>query len=192
MPAPDATAQPVRIAFTLTADDLLDGLTEAHRVVRRPWYLRRPFLYALGLVIGVGLASADDPPSFGGSWARLVGLVVGLVVALGVAHLLLRLMNPAKLTHRWSARQLVRGNPMLAQPLTATVTDDGIQVASAAAESAVRWSQYPFHGETPKSFVLLASDRMGASALVLPKRAMGESDVAGLRALLAAHTRRLG
>ncbi|MFG2056767.1 YcxB family protein [Micromonospora sp. NPDC048930] len=185
------TAQPVRIEFTLTADDLLDGLTEAHRVVRRPWYLRRPFLYALGLVIGVGIAAGGDPPSFGGSWLPVVGLVVVLVVALGVAHLLLRLMNPVKLTYRWSARQLVRGNPMLAQPLAATVSDDGIRVASATGESAVRWSQYPFHGETPKSFVLLASDRTGASVLVLPKRVMGESDVAGLRALLAAHSRLL-
>ncbi|MFE9691498.1 YcxB family protein [Micromonospora sp. NPDC005806] len=191
MAAPDATTQPVRIEYTVTAHDLLDGLTEAHRVVRRPWYLRRPFLYALGVVIGVGIAAAGDPPS-SDSWLALVGLAAVVLVAVGVAHLLLRLMNPVKLTYRWSARQLVRGNPMLAQPLSAAVGDDGIQLASATGESAVRWTQYPFHSETPKSFVLLASNRIGATVLVLPKRAMGESDVAGLQALLAAHTRRLG
>ncbi|SCL20605.1 hypothetical protein GA0070624_2047 [Micromonospora rhizosphaerae] len=190
----DATAQPVLLEFTLTADDLLDGLTAAHRVIRRPWYLRwlAPLL-TLGIVLVVALKSAlsgDLTPTVGVALAILAMFM--LLFSVGLTLLFRRRLNPARLTYRWSSRQLIQGNPMLARPLRVSVGEAGVHIAGATGETRTAWSQYPYHLETARSFALLASDRLGAAVLVLPKRAMGETDAAGLRALLAAHTRRLG
>ncbi|MFU8870331.1 YcxB family protein [Micromonospora sp. SL4-19] len=193
MSAFDATAPAqVRAEYTLTVDDLIDGGVAANRVARRPWYLRRPFGYVVGVVVGLAIVVSGGPPATGDRWLSAAVLAVVVVVALGVAYLVLRLLDPAKLTLRWTSRQLIRGNPQLAHPLRAAVGDDGIHVASATGDTTARWAQYPYHVETPRSFVLLASDRIGTTVFVLPKRVLEETDVAALRALLAAHTRPLG
>lgn len=194
MSADAPAAQPVLLEYTLTPDDLVDGLTAAHRVVRRPWYLRQlaPLVtVAVVLVVVAKTALAGDgTPTM---WIALaVAVAIVLLLTAGMSRLLRRLADPAKLTYRWSARQMIRGNPGLAQPLRVAVGAGGLHIVAAGGETTARWAQHPYHVETPRSFVLLASDRLGASVLVLPKRAMGETDAAGLRALLSAHTGRLG
>ncbi|MFR9778882.1 hypothetical protein ACL02O_22880 [Micromonospora sp. MS34] len=188
------TAEPVRLEYTLAADDLLDGLTAAHRVVQRPWYLRHlNLLIVAGVVLFFVAKTALSGDTSATSWIALaVASVVVLLLTVLMTWLFRRVADPAKLTYRWSSRQLIRGNPMLAQPLRVVVGADGVQVASAAGETTARWTQHPYHVETAKSVALLASDRIGAAVLVLPKRAMGKGDLTVLRALLAAHTRRLG
>jgi hypothetical protein len=85
----------------------------------------------------------------------------------------------------------MRGNPALSQPIQATVTDAGVNVSNGQSMTNWGWPQYPVHTETDQSFVLLASDRRGGAVLVLPKRGLAAADLASLRALLSAHSRRL-
>lgn len=187
-----ATTEPVTLDYTLTSDDLADAMGAAHRVVRRPWYLRRSVLLPAGGVLGLVIAVARGANDFDAAWMLAVFLAVVLVLGLGLAYLVLRLVDPARLTHRWTARQMVRGNPALAHPIRTTVGATGLHVVGAAGETTVGWAQYPFHVETADSFALLASERLGAVVLPLPKRGLAGADPELLRALLAAHTRRLG
>jgi hypothetical protein len=97
-----------------------------------------------------------------------------------------------RLLYRPAVSQLLRANPTLSQPMTAAVSPAGIKTTTAGAELAVSWGQYPYHAETERVFALFASDRLGGAVLVLPKRGLNGVDPQPLRALLAAHSRRLG
>ncbi|GAA4565087.1 hypothetical protein GCM10023176_12390 [Micromonospora coerulea] len=186
------TTGPIELRYTLTADDLLDGVTAQRRGVRRPWMAALVAVAPLvGLAIGfvraeVWEVSADAAPAIA---AVSVVLLLGSVgFGLLLYWLLLRLLPRS--VYRWQVRLILRGNPWLSQPIRTTVTDTGIHASNAAGESRSSWSQYPLYAETDQSFVLLASKGIGAMALVLPKRGLGGEDAARLRTLLDTHCHR--
>jgi hypothetical protein len=191
MPAETAaTADPVALHYTLGVDDLLDGFTAQRRAMRRPWYVRWLSTLAVAgvfLVITVRLAVSGDM-----TVAAAVALAVLFLICAGLSIVLRRVMDGTRLVHRLTARQMIRGNPGLSQPMQTSITVGGVHLATAAGQSTLSWTQHPLHVESERSFVLLASERPGAAVLVLPKRGVGDGDLPRLRALLAAHTARLG
>ncbi|MGI5152597.1 YcxB family protein [Plantactinospora sp. CA-294935] len=124
--------------------------------------------------------------------AVLALLVVLMPIMTGLDFLLRRFLRDPRLIYRLNVRLLIRANPALTQPMTATVDEGGVRVQNVSGEMQSGWSMHPLHVETDRSFVLLASRGRGAAVLVLPKRGLAGADPAPLRALLAAHSRRLG
>jgi hypothetical protein len=199
MPSENVTADPVQQLYVLTSDDLLDGFAAQNRSIPRPWYLQwlAPLLTG-GVLAVVFVYSAMSGNIAAGS--RLVGPAVVFVVVVLVTvgftigfSLLLRPLSNGSWIYRRAARQIMRGNPALSQPMQATVAESGVHLNSAAGNSTASWgwAQYPLHVETDRSFVLLASERRGGAVLVLPKRGLDESGSARLRWLLATHSLRL-
>jgi hypothetical protein len=186
MPSENVTTGPVRLHYTLTSDDLLDGFAAQHLSIRHPWYLRwLSTLLVLGvLAVVFGSSVVSRNMSAGSVAAFAIVFVVTAFVIVGLSLLLRQLLGVPRWIYRLPVRNIMRGNPALSQPMQATVTDT-------AGESTTGWPQYPVHVETDQSFVLLASQRRGAAVLVLPKRGLAGSDPAPLRALLATHSRRL-
>jgi hypothetical protein len=179
--------EPVELRYTVTADDLVDAIAAQRggfRGWRAAWFVV-PVL--LGLAIGFGRAEVWDTPGHGLLIIAIFTLVVALV-AVAVGLVVFRFT--VRWVHRWQARLLLRGNPALAQPIRATLTEAGIHAENETGESRSAWSQYPLYVETDRSFVLLASKGLGAMAVVLPKRALPGDDVARLRALLDSKSRR--
>jgi hypothetical protein len=193
MTAENVTTDPVPLHYTLTSADLLDGFGAQHRYVHRPGYLRW-----VGPMLGVAVVGSAVNSALSGdmSTTAVVVMAVMLVVlgglVVGLNRLVPRLFGGPPLATRLMVRQIMRGNPALSQPIQGTVSDSGLRLRNTTGETTTDWSQYPLHIETDRSFVLLASQRRGAAVLVLPKRGLVEPDPAPLRALLAAHTRRLG
>lgn len=195
MTSDQITTGPVELGYTLTPDDLVDGFTARRRRLSRRW----PVTMALAPPVGLAIASvvaqvwtlpADKARTL--AVAYLVLLLVAEAFVLPLYWLYARLCHPLLLRsiYRWQARLILRGNPWMAQPIRATVTDTGVRAGNATGEGTSYWSQYPLYDETDQSFVLLASKGLGASMFVLPKRGMGGEDAARLRALLDAHCSR--
>ncbi|MFI6834013.1 YcxB family protein [Kribbella sp. NPDC050241] len=187
MSSEQITVGPVELSYTLTEDDWLDGFVAHRRRVRRPWLV--PLLIVAALVgILLGLLFSD------GSGAMSAGDVVVLatvaLVAIGLGVLLFPLLVAARWMYRWQVRLLMRGNPWLSEPIRATVDDTGLRLTSASRSEAAAWSQYLRYVETDRSFVLRASERLGAAVLVLPKSGLVTGDPAPLRALLETHCHR--
>lgn len=184
--AEQRTAYPIELRYTLTSDDLFDGIVAQQRSVRPRWLIALVTVAVLaGLAEGLISSAVWELPA----WAVATVVVVSLVLALvgaGSSLLLIRALTAG--IYRWQARLIGRGNPWLFHPIRAMVTEAGIQVSNATGESRSGWVQYPLYAETDRSFVLLASERRGAVALVLPKRGLVGSDPAPLRALLATHS----
>jgi uncharacterized membrane protein YeaQ/YmgE (transglycosylase-associated protein family) len=189
------TTGPIELRYTLTADDLADGF-----IARRSGQRRRGFVMAaaaplIGLVIGAVLAEvwkvrADKAGSLA---VTLVVLLLGAeALVLLLYWLYARLLYPRLLgsIYRWQGRLILRGNPWLAEPIRATVTDAGVHAGNVTGEGTSYWSQFPLYTETDVSFVLLASKRFSASPFVLPKRGLAGEDAERLRALLGAHCTR--
>ncbi|WP_262282238.1 YcxB family protein [Micromonospora sp. MA102] len=184
MSSEQVTVGPVELGYTLAEDDLLDGFVAHRRRVRRPWLV--PVLIGaalVGLLLGRVLA--------GGSWAMsavdAAALAMVVLVGIGLGLLLFRLLVAARWMYRWQVRLLMRGNPWLSEPIRATVDDTGLRLRSASRSETAAWSQYLRYVETDRSFVLRASERLGAVVLVLPKRGLVAGDPARLRALLDTH-----
>lgn len=186
----DTTEGAVELRYTLTAEDVLDGLTARHRSVRRPWYLRHSRLLVILAVVSIVYLSAARSGGLSRA-GLLVFLVLILLTALVIVATRLAMRVPARMIQRASVRRMVRDNPAFCQPMVSTVSPAGLHVISGSGESTVRWTQYPLHVETERAFVLFASERPGGAMHVLPKRGLVEADPASLRALLASHSRRL-
>lgn len=182
------TTGPVELRYTLTSDDLLDGVVAQLRGIRRRWLVALLAVPPLvGLAIGFVRSEGWELPTDAAPVIAVAFLVV-LLVAVGVGLLVYRLLS--RWVYRWQARLIMRGNPSLSQPIRTTVTDTGVHVSNAAGESRWSWPQYPLYVETDRSFVLLASKGLGAVVLVLPKRGLVGEDSARLRALLDTHCHR--
>ncbi|HEX6500134.1 MAG TPA: hypothetical protein VF054_14040 [Micromonosporaceae bacterium] len=183
MTAEHVTTSPVELRFTPTAEDLLDGVEAQVSGFRRRWLVA---FVAIVAVTGLVAAMSAERRTSTGDVVTVAVIYIALVVpALGVALLLGRYLR--RPLYRWQVRLIMRGNPWLSQPVHAVVSEDGVHVRNAAAESTSTWVQYPLYTETDRSFVLLASRGRGAMALVLPKRGLVGQDPAALRAVLAAH-----
>ena len=189
------TTGPIELRYTLTADDLADGLIARRRDLRRRGFVMVAAAPPVGLVIASIFAEFWRVPA-----DKVGSLVVSLLLLLlGAEAVVLLLYGPyARFVYprllgsiyRWQARLVLRGNPWLGEPILATVTDAGVHAGNVTGEGTSYWSQFPLYTETNRSFVLLASARFSASPFVLPKRALGGDDAAALRALLDAHCTR--
>ncbi len=174
---------PVELRYSLTSEDLADAVVVQQRRVRRSWLAA-----LMAVAVLAGLVKGEV-------WELSAGaIVVVVVIALAVGSLavvvvpiLLRFVS--RWIGRWQVRLIARGNPWLAHPIHAQVTVAGLHLSNAAADSTYAWSHFPVYVETDRSFVLLASERLGAVALVLPKRGVVGAGPERLRALLAAHSR---
>jgi hypothetical protein len=181
MSSEQITVGPVELSYTLTEEDWLDGFVAHRRRVRRPWLVPVLIVAALvGLLLGRVF--------FGGSRAMSAGDVAALatvaLVDIGLGLLLFRLLVGTRWIYRWQVRLIMRGNPWLSEPIRATVDDTGLRLTSASRSETAAWSHYLRYVETDRSFVLRASERLGAAVLVLPKRGLVTGDPAPLRALL--------
>ncbi|TCC58872.1 YcxB family protein [Kribbella pittospori] len=183
MSSEQVTVGPVELSYTLTQDDWLDGFIAHRRHVRRPWLV--PLLIAAA-VVGVLLASRDSRALSAGDVAALA-LAVSVAIVIGL--LLFRFLVTARWMYRWQVRLIMRGNPWLSEPIRATVDDTGLSLTSASRSETAAWSNYLRYVETDRSFVLRASERLGAAILVLPKRGLVTAEPAPLRALLETHCR---
>lgn len=182
MTSTEPTLSPVQLQYTLTRDDWLDAFAAQFGAIRRPWYLRRVFLgsiLTLGVLEFVFLVLRDRFAP----WA-VAPIVFPIVIWV--------MYGKPRLFYRRCARQIMASNPAFSQPVTVSVTEAGVRVETAVGESTVGWRLFPFHAETDRAFVLLASNRLGGAVQPLPKRGLGDSDAAPMRALLAAHSQRLG
>jgi hypothetical protein len=181
------TMDPIELCYTLTQDDLVDGIAAQQRGMWRGWrivLLVVPGL--LGLAIGLVRSEAWSLPADSVPMIAAASLVIVLLAA-GAGLLIHRLF--VRRIHLWQARLLLRGNPGLSQPIRTTASDVGICADHATGASISSWSLYPLYVETAQSFVLLASKRISAMALVLPKRALVGDDTARLRAMLDTYSR---
>ena len=182
------TTSPIELRYTLNSDDLVDGIAAQLRGIwRRGLVLLLTVPPLLGLAIGFVRSEVWELPA--GAVAIIVAacLVLAFVIV-GFGLLLYRLL--LRWIYRWQARLILRGNPWLSQPIQTTVTDTGIHASNATGESRWSWSHYQLYIETDRSFVLLASQGLGAMALVLPKRGLVGEDAARLRALLDVNSHR--
>jgi hypothetical protein len=173
------TQDAVELSYRLTREDLLEGFVAQHRSARRPWHLRWPsvaLLIAIGALVYVAVVAGLLPV-----WA--------LAITVPPVALAVLLAMPRRLYGR-AVGQLMRANPAVSQPMTAIVSPAGIRTTTAIGETVASWAQYPYHAETDRVFALFASDRLGGAVLVLPKRAVPDSEP--LRALLGSCSRRLG
>lgn len=178
----------IELHYTLTPDDLLDGVAAQMRSLwRRGLVALLTVPPLVGLAIAFVRSEVWELPADAAPIIAVVSLVLVLVAA-GFSLLLYRLL--LRWSYRWQARLIMRGNPWLSQPIRTTVTDTGVHASNATGESRSSWSQYPLYVETDRSFVLLASKGLGAMALVLPKRGLVGEDPEPLRALLATHCHR--
>lgn len=192
MASEQVAAGPVELRYVLTEDDLLDGITAQRRGVGRRWVVAVLAIAPLvGLAIGLVRAEVWEMSANAALIIAVVSLVL-LLVGVGVSLVLYWLLHRflSRLVYRWQARLILRGNPWLSQPVCTTVTDSGVRAGNATGESRWFWSSFPLYAETDRSFVLLASKGLGAMALVLPKRGLGEEDATRLRALLDTHSHR--
>ncbi|MEV0153848.1 YcxB family protein [Micromonospora sp. NPDC050686] len=184
----EVTAGPIELRYTLTSDDLLDGIAAQLRGIRRRWLVALLTIPPLvGLAIGFVRAEVWELSAATVPILAVASLVL-LLVTVGFSLLLSRVL--LRWVYRWQARLILRGNPWLSQSIRAAVADTGVHVGNPAAESTSAWSQFPLYVETDRSFVLLASEKIGAVALVLPKRGLVGEDAAPLRALLDTHSNR--
>jgi len=187
MTSDQVTMDPIELCYTLTQDDLVDGIAAQQRGLWRGWRVALLVVPALlGLAIGFVRSEAWDMP------ADAVPIIVAATLAIvllaaGAGLLIHRLL--LRRIHLWQARLILRGNPGLSQPIRTTASDMGISADHATGASISSWSLYPLYVETAHSFVLLASKRLGAMALVLPKRALLDDDSARLRAMLDTYSR---
>ena len=176
------TMDPIEFGYTLTPDDLADGIAAQQRSMWRGWRVALVVLPALvGLAIGFVRSEAWDLPADSAPIIAVASLVL-VFLAVGVGLLTHQLL--VRRIHRWQARLIIRGNPALSQPIRTTLSDTGISADNATGASMSSWSMYPLYVETDHSFVLLASKGLGAMALVLPKRALVGNDAARLQAVL--------
>jgi hypothetical protein len=175
---------PVELSYTLTQDDWLDGFVAHRRHLRRPWLVP---LVIVAAVVGLlpRLVLSDDSRAM--SAGDVAALAVSALVAIGIGLLLFRILIRVRWMYRWPVRLIIRGNPWLSEPIRATVDDTGLRLTSASRSETAAWSNYLRYVETDRSFVLRASERLGAAILVLPKRGLATGDPAPLRALLETH-----
>jgi YcxB-like protein len=187
MSSEQVTVGPVELSYTLTRDDWLDGFVSHRRRLRRPWMVPLVIVAALvGLI--PGLVSSDDSRTM--STGNVAALAISALVGVGVGLLLIRPLVGARWIYRWQVRLIMRGNPWLSEPIRATVDDTGLRLTSASRSETAAWSNFPRYVESDRSFVLRASERLGAAILVLPKRGLVTGDPAPLRALLERHCHR--
>ena len=187
MTSEQVTTGPIELRYTVTSDDLLDGVTAQLRI-RRRWLVA---LLAIPPLVGLAIGFVRSEGWELSADSALIIVIFSLVVVLLAAGLSLPLYRSVlRLACRWQVRLIMRGNPWLSEPVRTTVTDTGVQASNAAGESRSSWSQYPLYVETDRSFVLLASKGLGAVALVLPKRGLVGEDSARLRTLLDTHCHR--
>jgi hypothetical protein len=187
MSSEQITVGPVELNYTLTEDDWLDGFVAHRRHLRRPWLV--PVLIGAALVgLLPGLVSSDGSRAMSATDVAAPATVA--LVAIGLGLLLFRLLIAARWIYRWQVRLIMRGNPWLSEPIRAIVDDTGLRLNSASRSETAAWSQYLRYVETERTFVLRASERLGAAVLVLPKRGLVTGDPARLRALLETHCHR--
>ncbi|SCE69848.1 hypothetical protein GA0074695_0401 [Micromonospora viridifaciens] len=187
MSSEQVSVGPVELSYTLTEDDWLDGFVAHRRRVRRPWLV--PVLIAavlVGLILGYVISDGARAMSA----AVVAALAMVALVGIGLGLLLFRLLVAARWIYRLQVRMIMRGNPWLSEPIRAAVDDTGLRLTSTSRSETAAWSQYLRYVETERSFVLRASERLGAAVLVLPKRGLVTGDPATLRALLETHCHR--
>jgi hypothetical protein len=187
MSSEQVTVGPVELSYTLTEEDWLDGFVAHRRRVRRPWLVPVLIVAALAGLLRGRVSSGGFRAM---SVADVAALATAALVGIGIGLLLFRLLVAARWIYRWQVRLLVRGNPWLSEPIRATVDDTGLRLTSASRSETAAWSQHLRYVETDRSFVLRASERLGAAVLVLPKRGLVTGDPAPLRALLETHCHR--
>jgi hypothetical protein len=180
----------IELHYTLSREDLVDGLAVQQRVARRAWW-QRPgplrLLVAGGMLIFVVILGLSK----GMSGAQFVAFILITLFAVGIGLAVARPLDPNRLTRRLAVRQIMGGNPVFADPITCVVSPSGVRASTASGASTLNWSHFPYHAETDSAFALLASDRLGAAVQVLPKRGLDEAAIASLRALIASHSRAL-
>ncbi|MEV4546272.1 YcxB family protein [Micromonospora echinaurantiaca] len=188
MTSQQVTIGPIELRYTLTSDDLIDGVAAQLRDV---WRRGLAFLLTvpplLGLAVGFVRSEVWELSADAVSIIAVISLVAALVIT-GFSLLLYRLL--LRWVYWWQARLILRGNPWLSEPIQTTVADTGLHARNVTGESRSSWSQYPLYIETDKSFVLLASEGLGAMTLVLPKRGLVGEDASSLRTLLDTHSHR--
>ncbi|MFE9207513.1 hypothetical protein [Micromonospora sp. NPDC007230] len=187
MSSEQVSVGPVELSYTLTEDDWLDGFVAHRRRVRRPWLVPVLIVAVLvGLILGYVISNGSRAMSA----AVVAALAMVALVGIGLGLLLFRLLVAARWIYRLQVRMIMRGNPWLSEPIRAAVDDTGLRLSSATRSETAAWSQYLRYVETERSFVLRASERLGAAVLVLPKRGLVTGEPAALRALLETHCHR--
>jgi hypothetical protein len=156
-------SQPVVLRWTPEFSDLMDAF-EARRYALG--YRRRAMMLAwLCLLVAVVffLYTLLAP--------GVVLVLIGLVVA-----------TPAtgRIAARRNLRRLWNANPSLAEPVEATLSDQGVSRRSSDDETSWDWSAFPVWIETPELFVLSQSEKRYGAFVSLPKR--GAADKADVRA----------
>jgi hypothetical protein len=190
MTSEHVTTGVIELRYTLTSDDLVDGVASQLRGVwRGGLILLLTAAPLMGLAIGFVRSEAWELSADALAIVAVAALVL-VIVIVGLGLLLYRLLLRG--LYRWQARLILRANPWLAEPMRTTVTPAGVHASNTTGESRSSWSQHPLYVETERSFVLLASKGFGAMALVLPKRGLVGQDAAPLRALLDTHSNRRG
>ncbi|MEV0715433.1 YcxB family protein [Asanoa sp. NPDC050611] len=188
MTAQQATMGEIELSYTLTDDDLAEGIAAQRRGIRRGWWAALLMVPALvGLAIGLVRSAVWEAPADAAPQTA-IACVAAVLLAVGVGLLTRRLL--VRRIHRWQARLLMRGNPTLARPIRTTVSSVGISVDNATGASMSSWSMFPLYVEGDHVFVLVASEGPGATALVLPRRALPDDDTARLRAVLDTYSHR--
>jgi hypothetical protein len=185
MSSEHVTTDPIELQYTLTSDDLSDGVSALDRHALRPWLI--PVL-SLAAVAVVSVSNRLWELSVGAIVAVLAISLAAVLVVSGISQVLVRLLGA--LIDRWQVRLILRANPWLSQPIRASVTDAGLHLSNATEDSTIGWRQYPLFVETDRSFVMLASEKRSAALLVLPKRGLVGAAPEQLRALLATHSRK--
>jgi hypothetical protein len=189
MPAEQSAIDPIELRYTITSEDLVDVVAALARDRQRRSLIAICTVGALFLLVEGAFAVAETLERSPDMTLIVVGIFLVVVLAVvGFGWLANRFTS--SLLHRWQARLIWRANPWMSQPVEATVTDQGLQLRNTAMEMRSDWSQYPLYRETDRSFVLLASKRLGATILVLPKRGLDGVDPAQLRHLLDTHCQR--
>ncbi|MER5731138.1 hypothetical protein ABT084_22900 [Streptomyces sp. NPDC002138] len=169
--------QPVELVYQLTTQDFAQALSARARHTASGRFQRRMLLSAGVLIALIGALSLVSAGPV--ELDRLAFLGGGVLLA-----------ALARYGPQLTARAL---GGVLAKvgETRAVVSDAGLRVTTADAESRVNWVVQPTYVETPGAFVMLSDDKRAAAMTILPKRGVGgPADLERLRAVLDRNLRR--
>lgn len=153
--------RPLSVRFSLTFEDYWSF--NRYALLHTPWlpfYVAILLTIALGLMVNSAMQQSDPVTTFLQTFAG-AAVVVGLIV--GVVYY----------RNRGNARKLFYQNPQLAQPMTVTLDERGVQVQAAAGALDVEWARFKRIAQTGESIYLFYGLGM---ATIVPKRAFRSED----------------
>lgn len=158
------------INYQLTPEDYYQGLL-AWRSLRawRKWLLRAAyFVVATALVTSASMLVVErDAATSRVSWGAVVFAAVWFAYMMGAP--------------RFSARRQFRNTPSAQSPHTVEISEEGLEIHTAHADSKVLWSAFVAWSERKSVFVILPQPRI---YVPIPKRAFTEEQQAEFREIL--------